>query len=187
MPLSGAAWVTQFPGTTRIADLVNPFRSNVQKFLTALKTAGVTQIISATFRPPERAYLMHHAFRIADPDDLLDPAKVKPMAGVDIQWVHRDPAGNPDIPTSRAKAKEMVKAYAITFRPSLTSRHTEGNAIDMTLTWTTPITIVDGTGASIVIPGPGKGATNKLLHSVGASYQVLKLVADPPHWSNDGR
>lgn len=187
MALSGVSWVKQFPGSAKVADLVDPFRLNVQKFLAAIKKAGIGMSIAATFRPPERAYLMHHAFRIADVKDLMDPARVPPMAGVDIQWLHVDAAGNPDLKASRAAAKEMVAGYGIVFRPSLTSRHTEGNAIDMTLVWSTGITILDGSGSSVSIPGPGNGADSKLLHRVGASYQVLKLVADAPHWSNDGR
>lgn len=187
MPLSGAEWVTKFQGSNKVTDLVDPFRSNTRKFLKALKTAGITVTISATFRPPERAYLMHHAFRISDKADLLDPSKVPPMAGVDIGWVHRDTAGLPDLKLSRAKAAEMVAAFGIAFRPSLASRHTEGNAIDMTLTWPAAITIIDGNGSSVAISGPGKGSDSKPLHKVGASFQVLKLVPDAPHWSNDGR
>lgn len=30
------------------------------------------------------------------------------------------------------------------------------------------------------------GAGNVMLHGVGAGYGVLKLVADPLHWSDDG-
>ncbi len=28
---------------------------------------------------------------------------------------------------------------------------------------------------------------NSDLYSVGASYGVIKLISDPPHWSDDGR
>jgi hypothetical protein len=29
-------------------------------------------------------------------------------------------------------------------------------------------------------------ALNPVLHKIGASYGVIKLLSDPPHWSSDG-
>lgn len=43
----------------------------------------------------------------------------------------------------------------------------------------------EGVGQSITTV-PRNGAGNVALHGVGAGYGVLKLVADPPHWSDDG-
>ena len=39
---------------------------------------------------------------------------------------------------------------------------------------------VDGRGQRVTLH------TERDLHSLGASYSVLKLSSDPPHWSDDG-
>jgi len=43
----------------------------------------------------------------------------------------------------------------------------------------------DGTVVKIKTT-PRDGADNALMHEVGASYGVIKLVGDAPHWSVDG-
>jgi len=82
--LSGPAWTNQFPASTRTADLLPAFAAHVESFIGALRAARVTVAISATLRPPERAYLMHYCYRIAR--DLMDPDTVPTMDGVDIQY-----------------------------------------------------------------------------------------------------
>ena len=49
------------------------------------------------------------------------------------------------------------------------------------------VTITDGAGKLVMIETNPKDGGNSDLHKVGASYGVIKLAADPPHWSNDGR
>jgi hypothetical protein len=183
--LSGSSWVTKYPNSSDTADLTEPFRANVKKFIAALQAAGATVSIDTTLRSKERAYLMHWAYRIAKEGD--DPTKVTELAGVDIEWVHRDSKGNTDLNASKLSAQQMVTAYGIVFKPALTSRHTEGDAIDMTITWTTPeLKIKDGSNTDVVIKTGAKNGSNPELHKVGKSYSVIKLVSDPPHWSNDG-
>jgi hypothetical protein len=63
--LSGKDWVNKFPTSKSVADLDPTFGANVSKFLAALAAAGASVAINATYRPKERAYLMHYAFRIA--------------------------------------------------------------------------------------------------------------------------
>lgn len=64
--LSGAGWVRSFTGKDSIHDLSIGFRDKVEKFHKALKQAGARVTISATLRPPERAYLMHWSWMIAN-------------------------------------------------------------------------------------------------------------------------
>ncbi len=64
-------------------------------------------------------------------------------------------------------AREMVAGYGIAYQPALTSRHIEGRAIDMTIN--------------------GWKGTPEALHQHGATFGVLKLISDPPHWSDDGK
>jgi hypothetical protein len=184
MQFSGPTWVSQFPTSSSVDDLAEPFRSNVRGFLDALKDSGTRVSIADTLRPVERVYLMHWSFLIAN--GLVNPAKVPPMDGVDIQWVHTDSNGNPDLTATKAAATEMVQAYGIVFSPSLTSRHSEGLAIDMSISWQGPITVKDASGTSRTIASLPANGLNRDLHRLGSSYGVLKLVSDPPHWSSDG-
>lgn len=178
LELSGPQWVARFPGSRSIFDCKPPFLDKISKFHQALVESGAQVKISATFRPPERAYLMHFCVKIAKGQ--IDPRNVPPMAGVNIQWFHGDLA------RSKAAAQQMVTSYNIKFPPVLRSRHTEALAIDMTITWAGTLNIKDASGAVKAIGAPRSGETNTNLHRVGASYGVIKLVSDAPHWSNDG-
>jgi peptidoglycan hydrolase-like protein with peptidoglycan-binding domain len=184
--LSGVYWVSQFPTSRSIDSLVTPFRNNVVRFVDALQKAGASVSIAATRRPPERAYLMHYAWRIVN--EGLSPEAVPPYPGVDIQWAHTDNGGKVDLAAARAAAQEMVSAYALKYKPSLTSNHIKGTAIDMTIAWLGNLVIRDGSGGAVktIASSPRTGADNHDLWAVGASYGVIKLASDPPHWSDDG-
>ncbi len=81
----------------------------------------------------------------------------------------------------------MTQTYALKVRPSLTSRHTERRAIDMTIGWQGMLNIRDFDGKLHAIAAPPRDGTNPELAAVGGSFGVLKLASDPPHWSDDGR
>jgi hypothetical protein len=184
MLFSGSTWVSQFPTSSSVDDLAEPFRSNVREFLGALKDSGARVSIADTLRPVERVYLMHWSFLIAN--GLVNPAKVPPMDGVDIQWVHTDSGGNPDLTATKTAAAEMVRAYGIVFAPALTSRHSQGMAIDMSISWQGQITIKDASGTPQTLRSLPSNGLNTDLHRLGSRYGVVKLVSDPPHWSSDG-
>ncbi|WCM87053.1 hypothetical protein [Acidovorax sp. NCPPB 3576] len=175
---SGSAWVARFPTSTSTSDLIASFRTKVDTFIAALEAGGASVSISATLRPPERAYLMHYAWRIAR--ESLDAATVPAMAGVDIEWVHRGATGAVNAGAARVAASQMVSGYGIVYAPALTSRHSEGRAIDMTITNYSGKAFKDATGTSTTV------TTAAQLHALGATYGVYKLTSDPPHWSDDG-
>jgi len=175
---SGKAWEQQFPTSTSLGDLTPAFEKNVTQFIEAMKVAGIRVRVAATYRPKERAYLMHYCCKIAD--CCISPDKVPPMDGVDINWVHCDPTGKMDLEASRAAAREMMQAFVIQFPAALTSRHTERRAIDMTITCFKDKTVKDAAGEDVTICGAAD------LHALGATYGVIKLMTDPPHWSDDG-
>jgi hypothetical protein len=181
---SGAAWVTRFPGSRSTADLGVDFKPSVEAFLAALAAAGATVRIAATYRPPERAYLMHHAWNIAKLG--MSPQSVPPMLGVNIQWAHKDASGRVDLAASRRGAREMVEKYGMAHRAALRSRHTERRAIDMGITWTGTLNVKTANGQTVAVGTPRNGNDNRDLHAIGRSYGVIKLVTDPPHWSEDG-
>jgi hypothetical protein len=129
-------------------------------------------------RPKERAFLMHWCYYVAK--ELVSPKKVPKMKGVDINWDHGDDA------KSRKAAEQMMSAYHIAYEPALGSRHTEGKAIDMDITWTGTLKIKKADGTEVSMGAPRNGADNETLHGVGKSYGVIKLKKDAPHWSSDG-
>jgi hypothetical protein len=122
---------------------------------------------------------MHYCAKLARGD--IRAAAIPAVPGLDIVWDHGDEGA------SRKAAKEMAKLFEIVFPPSLTSHHVAGKAIDMKIRWNGAITVKTAQGRAVTIPGPGDGATSKALHKVGASYGVIKLLRDAPHWSVDGR
>jgi hypothetical protein len=181
--LSGAAWwnanQAKYPNSAAVADLVQPFRGNVTAFLKAMQGAGASVAISATRRNAIRAHLMHYSWCVANGS--VAPRGVPALPGLRIQWDHGDLA------KSRKGAQEMVDLFQIAFEPSLTSRHIEGRAIDMTIGWNGTLKIKDKAGKARKLEAPRTGDANRDLHAIGASYGVIKLLSDPPHWSDDGR
>ena len=184
MPLSGSYWITQYPNSTSIEDLAEPFLSNVRKFLSALQSAGASVTIGSTLRPRQRAHLMHYSFLVSGSS--IHPADVPSCAGVDIEWVHLDLHGKPDLGASQSAAREMVHGYEIVYAPALESKHTVGHAIDMDISWKANLAIVDGQGRLVSITTVPRTGANAELQAVAATYGVLKLISDPPHWSIDG-
>ena len=81
----------------------------------------------------------------------------------------------------------MVNGYDIAFQPALKSRHVEGNAIDMTISWTGKLGIKNKSGALTTISSTPRNGFNAELRRVGKSFGVTKHPTDPPHWSTDGR
>jgi len=184
MPLSGSSWVSKFPTSIDVNDLVPPFRDNVKLFLAALNAAGASVTINATYRPAERAFLMAYAWSIAR--EGLSPARVPANAAIDIDWVHRYKNGRINYTASRQAAEDMVQVYDIAFKPALSSQHTRRLAIDITVGWEGDLVIINAQGQKITIKSEPRSGENPDLIAVGASYKVIKLVSDPPHWSVDG-
>lgn len=176
---SGPQWCQRFPTSVSPHDLLPDFRDSVLAFLSQLRTGGAAVSIAATYRPPERAYLMHWCWMIAKEGQ--DPRSVPAMAGVDIAWMHADGAG-----PSRDAAAAMAARYALKVRPSLTSRHTQRRAIDMSIAWHGTLTLRDFDAGLHRISSPPHDGTNPELADVGRSFGVIKLASDPPHWSDDG-
>jgi hypothetical protein len=181
---AGAAWVGRYPTSVSVDDLAGSFRTSVNSFLAAMRNAGANVTIAATLRPPERAYLMHWSYMIAQAGQ--DASKVPAMAGVDIDWDIRDAKGKPDVAATRKAAQAMVDGYGIAYQPALSSRHTEGLAIDMNISWSGNLSITGADGKVVVISSSPRSGGNGQLQAVAARFGVMKLSSDPPHWSSDG-
>jgi hypothetical protein len=196
--LSGRSWVSRFPGSDLVSDLSGTFRQEVTDFISMMRRAGITVTVFATRRPPERAYLMHYSWLIAK--GKIDPADVPPFAPgpgrapVRICWQHTDSRGADDRAASVDAAREMVSGYQISpslaVAPALSSLHTRGLAIDMTMTWSKAgITIADRQGHRARISTTPHSGLNSPLIAVAATYGVIhypSAAADPAHWSVSG-
>ena len=180
--LSGADWwhanQARYANSAKVSDLVPDFADKVQRFVDAMRAGGASVSIASTRRNKVRAYLMHYSYRIANGDIAARDVPAEP--GCFIVWDHGNDA------RSRAAAVEMRDLFNIAYQPSLRSRHIEGKAIDMTISWTGNLVMLNGNGQSVNVPPPRRGDINAKLHQIGASYGVIKLVSDKPHWSTDG-
>ena len=179
---AGAAWCERFPGSVSLDDLIDPFKAGAKGFIGAMRDAGLAVRIGATYRPPERAYLMHYACLVAGYTDAaeifhqISPKAVPRMLGVLIDWT----CGG-DLNRARAAAAEMVAGYRIQHPAALVSRHTERRAVDMTITFPDRQVSVATRNGNLV---PASKLTD--LAPIGATWGVMKLATDPPHWSDDG-
>ena len=181
---SGVQWVAKFPTSVKTSDLANPFRTNFEAFQQAMKNAGITVKITASLRPPERAYLMHYSWMIVNGQ--IKPADVPPLPalrGANIIWNHAH---------AMKGAQEMVDGYGIgglLVPPSLKSRHIEGRAIDTVLSWDGDISVQAKDGLFKDIIGTSRNATHPGLIAAGATYGVIHFKpasSDKVHWSDDG-
>lgn len=181
--LSGAAWwhanEAKYPNSDRLDALLPVFEASVSRFLSALRAGGARVRISATRRHQVRAHLMLYSFLLARGE--IHATRIPPIEGCDINWNHGDER------TSQQAAEEMRALFGVVYKPSLTSLHISGQAIDMTINWSSKLLIDDARGRRHEIAGPGAGDSNRQLHEVGASFGVHKLLRDPPHWSVNGR
>lgn len=179
--LSGPTWVDRYPANISLADLSPGFSSSVQSFLKAIQDASGTYYIIETRISPERAYLMHWAWEIANGKiSAQEVDEQHPMANVAIQWDHGDSQA------SMAAAEKMNRLYRSRFHSLSVLNHVNGNAIDMRISGLVGKKIKKKDGQSVEI----KTDTAKLdpmeLAPVGASYGVYHLPGDPLHWSVDG-
>ncbi|MCB5167533.1 hypothetical protein LG634_22225 [Streptomyces bambusae] len=197
--LSGAAWAQQFPASTRLEDLEAGYRTKVTGFVKAMRAGGIRVTPVTTYRPAERAYMMHYAWRIMKKQ--ITPDKVpafKPAKGqspVNICWQHTDANGKYDAAASVAAATRLNTAFGTDpnnrVAPALNTLHTPRLAIDMNTTWSArSITVADKSGTPVTIATTPRTGLNSKLIAVGATYGVIHFAppkSDPNHWSYNGR
>lgn len=116
---AGISWCKQFPTSTSLEDLLEPFKTNCKNFINYLEQNGAKVTIATTYRPESRAFLMHYCCLVANGQ--LDPTKVPIVPGIDIEWTVEG-------------AKEMMRGYGIIYPAALVSEHTKRLAIDMDIT-----------------------------------------------------
>ena len=81
----------------------------------------------------------------------------------------------------------MVDFFGMTNDAPLNSRHIQGLAIDMSVSWMGVLKIRNAAGRVVRIVSVPKNANNAALARVAATYGVYRDFADAaPHWSSDG-
>jgi len=193
--LSNVDLVEEYPVSDKLDDLDSGFRQSVEELIDVLEEAGARVDIIATVWPPERAYLMHFAWLIANEE--IDPLAVPPIEEIefdadndpdlDMSWWHGS------LEASITVAEEMVKAFGIDNLdepPNLMSHHVTGEAIDMKITWGgKELILEDPLGESFIIASTPHDETNPDLIDLAAAFGVvhfLKVDENPIHWSVDG-
>jgi hypothetical protein len=182
---SGASWVDRFPVSEDVNDLDSGFLSDLREFRSVLEEAGAELEILTTRVPPERAYLMHWAWRIAK--EGFDPRQVPYMDGVDVRWWHGD------MKTSQDAAWSMVLGYEIDDLddpPPHVSAYTEGQVIAMRIRWTGALTLYrDEPQEQIIDKGPNDG-TNPAIIALAELHGLEHLLtvpdSDEVHWAMAG-
>jgi hypothetical protein len=149
---AGAKLCELYPTGRDTSSLEVDFRRKVQSFIFRLEKLGCTVHITATRRPRSRAWLMRQAWDVVE--GTTAPEAVGPAPdGSQIRWTVEG-------------ARAMVQTYGLVVRPSLNSKHIDGEAIDMRVEgWT-------GSRAE--------------LDNLGRSFGVYPLAGDPVHWSSNG-
>lgn len=177
--LSGAAWCGKYPDMLSIEGLEPQFKQCASRFIDALEAAGCQITIESTLRPKERAYLMHWAYQIAYCG--YSPKEVPPCEQVGINWWHGSRSASVEA------AREMVRWYDIVYQPALESRHIEGKAIDMKITWEGTIKVKDASGSTVTLSSPRSNFNSRLIQ-LGRSYGVYRhMNGDYVHWSCDSK
>ena len=87
--VSGPQWCARFPPSKSLDDLLPDFSDQVRAFLSQLSKAGASVSIADTYRPPQRAYLMHWCCMIGGSGQ--DPHAVPPMPA----WISTGPMAAP--------------------------------------------------------------------------------------------
>lgn len=196
--LSGAAWAKQFPASASLDALAPGFREKVKGFYAAMGDAGIERTVHTTYRPAERAYMMHYAWMVWKGQ--ISAAKVpafKPAKGqsqVGICWQHTDADGKFDAKASRAAADRLVGAFALKrtnkVAPALNTLHTPRLAVDMDMKWAARgVTIAEKDGDLVKITTSPRSSMNAKLIAVAKTYGVIHFIngsKDPNHWSSTG-
>lgn len=182
---SGASWIDRYPPSQRLQDLDSNFGSDVREFISVLEKGGATVEILATQIPPERAYLMHWAWRIVK--EGLDPRSVPYMDGVDVRWQHGD------LGASREAAWSMVHGYGIEELdepPPLVSPYTEGQVVAMRVRWRGALRLYPDTPQEQIITSNPQDGTNLDVMTLAEIHGLEHLLtvpdSDEVHWAMPG-
>jgi hypothetical protein len=180
---SGLNWVNKFPTSTSLDDLKEPFKTSAKEFVAALKSAGISVKVNATYRPTERSYLMFYSAEISR--GKLDATKVPSWPGVSIDWAHLNSLGVSDKKSAKAAATAMAQAFAIGGNPvgmPGKSNHNKKLAMDISLSGYVNKKIVNPDGENVTLECWGD------LVSVAEDFGVKWFGSkDKPHWSFNGR
>ena len=184
---SGAAWrgiadSRGWANSTDWASLDSSWGPKAQKFVEGLRASGAQVTVNAGLRHPQRAALMHYAWKVAhgqvSPEDANAACRDR---GIDINWDHGSLAA------SKTAAQALVEAFHLAQCASLTSNHIAGKAVDLDIRGVPAQITIDGTTYEAGPKGVGTLDEDKVDH-IGAQLGVKWYGSgDYVHWSHTGR
>ena len=176
----GVQWVSRYQGTNSLEDLSPVYGPMAKGFINALRAAGASVTIAATYRPMERSYLMYNAWRVSTGKVATNAVPSYP--GVNIDWSY---GGNRA--AAKAAAQAMCSAYGINWRsakqkvaPAGSSRHNYRAAVDMNIQGYIGKMIANPKGVKV------KVSSFSQLVALGAQYGVHYYSGENMHWSDTG-
>ena len=199
--LSGAAWCSKYQDPKSTDAMNDDVKGDAAAFIAALEAAGASVTINSTVRPPERSYLMYWASKIAfskDPEAVAKQAQSDPEkqgnVSKDITWSHGNAA------KTKQAAQAMVDTYQIGSAVARKSKHNEGGAMDISISWSKKLTITGKNGEKIETKTKSglivRDTTNidKGILAAGKTFGLLNYNGpenagskrDAVHWSRSG-
>ncbi|MDX9723503.1 MAG: M15 family metallopeptidase [Myxococcota bacterium] len=192
-PATGAAtksgshipgWATQqgYVNSTNFGDLDATWGPKAETFVTGLRGSGASVNVTAGLRHPKRARIMRTAWDLAGGAVNVATANAdSAAAGVAVDWDHGNAAA------SRTKAAQTKSAFGLVARPSLTSNHIAGKAIDMSIQNVPANLTVGGRAFQARARSGGTLDESKVKH-IGDAFGVIWYgPGDYVHWSHNGR
>jgi len=183
---SGAEWVelADASGWTNSADFaaLDPsWGPRAQAFVEGLRAAGAQVNVTAGLRHPNRAFLMHYAWGVAQGQ--YTPAQANEACrgcGINIEWDH----GTAE--ACRAAAQALVEAFGLVHQASIRSNHIRGLAIDMEIS-DLPASITMNGQTYATQQGASGEAAARSVAPIGRAMGVIWFgPGDVVHWSHNG-
>jgi len=183
---SGAEWVeianaSGWINSTEFSALDPSWGPRVQAFVEGLLAAGAQVRVTAGLRHPNRAFLMHYAWGVAQGQ--YTPAQANEACrgrGINIEWDH----GTTE--SCRAAAQALVSAFGLVHQASIKSNHIQGLAIDMEISDLPASITMNGRTYATQCGACGEDAARSVA-PIGHAMGVIWFgPGDVVHWSHNG-
>jgi uncharacterized protein YraI len=183
---SGAEWLEiantcGWTNSTEFSALDPSWGPHAQAFVECLRAAGAQVHVAAGLRHPNRAFLMHYAWGVAQGQ--YTPAQANEACrgcGINIEWDHGTTAA------TRTAAQALVDAFGLVHQASLKSNHIRGLAIDVEISDLPASITVNGQTYTTERGASGEAAARSVA-PIGRAMGVIWFgPGDVVHWSHDG-
>jgi hypothetical protein len=183
---SGAEWLEiantcGWTNSTDFSALDPSWGPRAQAFVEGLRAAGAQVHVTAGLRHPNRAFLMHYAWGVAQGQ--YTPSQANEACrgcGINIEWDHGATEA------TRAAAQALVDAFGLVHQASIKSNHISGLAIDMEISDLPASITMNGQTYATQCGASGEAAARSVA-PIGRTMGVIWFgPGDVVHWSHDG-